>query len=221
MRTRARFIVAAGASALLLCATDLSAQDRFAVVAQHTLAGVSGLRVVTIRDSQLSSCYTLFIMEPVVAQEGIPVPLPAADDSTDESVRRIRDAAARRSQQLAELQTRASRSASTDPNAASGYELDRRRIEREYEEVLQAEIPGSHPWASAVPGTYSGGVDDPASAAVRRALADPELTSTMKAVVERLDHLDSLLRRLLEAPRMAVTPERCAADSVGPVMPIR
>jgi hypothetical protein len=60
-------LLAAGASVLWATA-PLPAQSQFEVVAQQTVAEVSGLRIVTIRDRQSSECHTLFIVESTVPE---------------------------------------------------------------------------------------------------------------------------------------------------------
>lgn len=196
--------------------TALSAQARFRVLAQNAIGEVSGLRIVTIRDNQLSACYTLFIMEPSAPLDAMPVPMPV-DDVTAQSVQRIRDAAEARDRQLVELRARASRAAPWDSVAAARYEAERQKIEDAYEQVLRAEIPGSYPWATPVPGMRAGGWEDAANA-MRRAIVDPDPTSAMKTATVQFARLDALLRRLIEAPRLAAAgPFTCDAEATKPV----
>lgn len=210
---------AACAALLLVSAVTASAQDRFAVTAQSNIPGVTGLRIVTLMDVPMSTCYTLFIVE-----TSAPAPDPAASSTAGETsvvVQRIREAARRRDQAIVELNRQAQATSSLDPTAAAKYEAARRKIEEDYEQVLRNEIPGSYPWASAVPGVRSGGWEDPANA-TRRALLDPDPASTMKTLVERFARLESLLTELIEAPRVAVSgPARCGTEPTDRVQPIR
>ena len=57
--------LAAGVAAALLTAGTVHAQ-RFDAARRETVAAIPGLDVVTIRDTALNACYTLFIMEPGV-----------------------------------------------------------------------------------------------------------------------------------------------------------
>jgi hypothetical protein len=158
-------------------------------------------------------------MESEARQDATAVPPP--DAATDETVQRLREAAERRDRQLAELKARLDRASSTDPLAAANYEIDRRRIEEEYEQALRSGVPATYPWASAVPGMRTGGWEDPANA-MRRGLVDPDPTSAMKTLTEQFSRLDSLLRRLIEAPRLAVAgPARCTPEGTDVVRPIR
>ena len=214
------------AAAVTLVGATLSAQTRFELIAEHEIPDVSTLRIVTIRDNQLSTCYTLFVAQSVAApspttEAAIPGPTPI-DESTRQSVQRIREAAETRDRQLAELMSSRTVYGFGDFGAAQAkHEFDRARvpIEEEYERVLRAEIPGSYNWTSMFPGVRSGGFEDPANA-IRRAIVDPDPTSTMKTMGDQLAQLDGLLRRLIEEPRLAVAgPVTCAAASAGTTTP--
>lgn len=219
MRMRPRRVVASFTSALLLWTTGLAAQDRFRVLEQNVIAGVSGLRIVTVRDNQLAQCYTLFIMEPPAAFDIVPAPAPA-DDVADESVQRIREAAARRDRQLADLKAKAERSGFWDPFVVARYETDRRKIEGEYDQVLQAEIPGRYPWATYFPGMRNGGWED-AAGAMRRAIVDPDPAST-ETTADQFTLLEESLARVLEAPQVAASgPVSCVTGNVGAKQPSR
>jgi len=208
-------LAAACIVAVFFSGTALSAQTRFVVLGQSAIAEVSGLRIVTVRDRQLSMCHLLFIMEPSAPLDTMPVPMPA-DDVTAQSVQRIRDAAEARDRQLVELRARASKAAPWDSVAAARYEAERQKIEDAYEQVLRAEIPGSYPWATPVPGVRAGGWEDAANA-MRRAVVDPDPTSAMKTATVQFARLDALLRRLIEAPRLAASgPFTCDAEATKP-----
>jgi hypothetical protein len=219
MRVLASRLVAAGAIALV-CAAAASAQNHFAVAGQTTIPGVSGLRIVTVRDTDMSMCYTLFIVETQAPPaEATTATVPAVDTSA--VVQRVRAAATRRDQAINALNQETQASSALDPTVAARYQAARRKIEDEYEQALRAEIPGSYPWASAVPGVRSGGWEDPANA-TRRALLDPDPSSTMKTLVEQFGRLESLLIQLIEAPRVAVSgPSRCSPDAIDRVQPVR
>ena len=206
-------------TALLVYASAAPAQDRFAVQAQSSIPGVAGLRIVTIVDAERSTCYTLFIVE---SQAPPPDPAGAstATPETNAVVERIREAASRRDRAIAALNQQTQTASSLDATAAAKYEAARRKIEDDYEQVLRTEIPGSYSWASAVPGVRSGGWEDPA-AATRRALLDPDPSSTTKTLVERFARLESLLVQLIEAPRVAVASARCTPEPNERVQPIR
>src|SRR5262249_60191605 len=96
------------AAAALLCAvllpnaSSVSAQSRFEALKQETVPQVAGLRIITLRDTLLDSCYTLFMMEPVGPAAGPPPP-PPVDEARQQAVDRIRGAAELHDQQVAEL----------------------------------------------------------------------------------------------------------------------
>ena len=103
MCVRPACLVAVCVSAACVLGTPLSAQSRF-VLGQHVMAEVSGLPLVTIRDTQLSACYTRFAMEPATAPTGVPEPLiptRTLADKTRPSV--LPDVEAQRERQFAEL----------------------------------------------------------------------------------------------------------------------
>jgi hypothetical protein len=217
--------VATGLLAACLLGTTLSAQNRFDVLAQDAIADVSGLRIVTIRDNQLAACYTLFIMEQTAAPEVI-LPEPVlSDDVARQSVQRIREAGERRDRQLAELKARFDRAArpyqAGDAAILNGiearrYEEERIKIENAYERVLRTEIPSSYPYAALSPGMRTGGFEEQANA-IRRALLDPDPTSTMKTLAPQLTQLGAQLKQLIEAPRLTASgPVACSAEPAQP-----
>lgn len=213
---RSRYAVIACAVALFFLGTKGYAQARYAVLAQSTVGEVSGLRIVTIRDNLMSACYTLFIFEPH-SLSAVPVPTPV-DDATEQSLRRVREAAEKRDRKIGELNARTKVLGPVDPldtyDAArrkATYEDERRKIDDEYEQLLRTEIPGSYPWATALPGTRSGSSEDVANA-MRRAMLDPNPTSETKTMTKEFAQLGDLLRQLIEVPRMAASgPVACTA----------
>lgn len=217
MSIRSGCIVAAWVLALSLWVTGVAAQERFGVVAQNAVAPVSGLRIVTIRDNQRAECYTLFILEPPAGAAVAPVP--ALDDEVTESVRRVREAAENRDRQLADLKARTAKRPAFPLDSAEParwYEIERRKIDEQYEQVLRAETAATYPWASSFPGTRSGGWEDSANA-IRRGVVDPDPTSTMKTMMDHLVRIDELLRKLADAPRLAASgPNRCEESATVP-----
>lgn len=202
------------------------AQARFEVLTQETITEVSGLRVVTIRDKRLEACYTLFIMEPSASP---PVVAPAAtqdDESRQQSVDRMRDAAEKHDRAIADLnaqfEARVGRSHEawlTSPDTggateAQKYELERMRIDEEYERTLRREVPGSYPWKTLRPGMRTGGWED-AAEAMRRSITNPD--PTQARTLADPGGLNSILeagfQRLLEAPRLAATGPASCGDS--------
>jgi hypothetical protein len=189
------------ATALLLWSTGAVAQDRFSIGTESVITDASGLRVLTVRDNQSSQCYTLFMTD---SPAGAAVPEPAAPDPLEQSVQRIREAAVRRDTQLAKLTTR--RNSDIHSGAMPRYEdeVERRRIEDEFQRVLQAEIP-SYAWPSTIPGTRSGGWDETTANIQRRAMLDPEPSATMRAMMNQLARLEDLLGRMVQSQRMAAS----------------
>ncbi len=109
-RTRIAAVRVSMAACLsILCVLGMTpethAQTRLEVLSQDTVPG-SNLRMLTIRDNQLSACFTVFIQEssaaPAATQTVVPEPTPA-DDAKRQSIDRIRAAAASREQELNEL----------------------------------------------------------------------------------------------------------------------
>jgi hypothetical protein len=210
MSKRSTFLVA---SWLFVLATGMSAQGRFEVLAQNAVAEVPDLRILSIRDTQLSECYTVFIIKPPVAPDAVLVTTP--DEAVDPSVQRIREAAEERDRRLKELKARANarpRLLSDPTEAARWYEAGRRKIDGEYDDVLRTQMPSSYPWASATPGMRSGAWEDSADAG-RRAIIGPNHTSADKALTNQFSRLEALLKLAIETPRLAAAgPMRCAGN---------
>jgi hypothetical protein len=195
---------------IVLFGPGVNAQGTLEVIQQGSVSNISGLRALTIRDNSLSACYTLFILEQHI-DAGSSL---TTDDATEQSLRRLRDAADQRDREIAQL------NAATDLSHLSSYEQvvartkyeDKRvKIDDRYEQALRMEIPGSYPWSSLLPGTKSGSQEDPANA-VRRAVVDPNPTSTL--LTQQFAELNILIRSLIEAPRMASSgPFACPAKN--------
>ncbi|HUK37314.1 MAG TPA: hypothetical protein VLV86_25535, partial [Vicinamibacterales bacterium] len=196
---------------------------RFEVVAQNAIPEIA-VRVFLIRDRQLSACYTLFVMEPpAVALAPADIPDSALDNATQQAAERLRDAAQRHDQQLAELNAQFEKQTGhpyeaalstpavvPDQGLSVGYERERKRIDDEYEQVLRAEFPAAPPWAALVPGARTGSWEDLANAA-NRAILDADVRSAIKTLSGQIAGLDDALGRLLSAPRLAASgPNTCS-----------
>jgi hypothetical protein len=208
--------------ALLLMSASLSAQSRFQALKQDTIAEVAGLRIITVRDTLLNSCYTLFMMEALPpADTGAP-PAPI-DDARQQSIQRLRDAGARHDREVGQLKAQFEAKTGLTPEMARvpgiavaknvsladylvRYEVERTKVDGEYESVLRAEIPGSLPGASSTPGMKTGAWEDLAEA-TRRAVANPD-PGTMKTLADPVglnNQLASWFQHLSEAPRLAAS----------------
>ena len=60
---------AAAIACLAFGAAIADAQARFEAISQSAIEGVSGLRVITVRDRALDTCHLLFVSEPAQAPE--------------------------------------------------------------------------------------------------------------------------------------------------------
>jgi hypothetical protein len=218
MSRRLTCAAAACLAAIVGFATSLSAQNksRFEILSRDD---AGGLRITVVRDTQLSSCFAVFMVES-------PVPPPApqvdltptpAELARQEVILQIRDAAARRDQQLYELNTEFERRAgrpydsllndptyAVDPVLLGNYQQNYQKINQQYENVLLSVVPGSYPYAAAVPGMRTGGLED-ASSALRLALANPDPSAAMKTMSNQFASIDNALRQLIAAPRLAAS----------------
>jgi hypothetical protein len=215
--------------ALSLMAVSLSAQSRFEALKQDTIPEVAGLRIITVRDTLLNSCYTLFMIEsPPPVDTGAPA-TPPIDDARQQSIQRLRDAGVRHDRQVGQLKTQFEAKTGLTPEMARipgmavaknvsladylvRYEVERMKVDGEYEGVLRAEIPGSYPAASSTPGMKTGAWED-AAEATRRAVANPD-PGTMKTLADPVginSQLASWFQHLSEAPRLAASgPVTCS-----------
>ena len=237
MGTRRARVVAA--CALLLCGalsltpSSLSAQSRFEALKQDTIPGVGGLRIITVRDTLLDACYTLFMTESAsTADNGAPTP--PIDDARQQAIQRLRDAAARHDEQVGALKEQFETKTGLTPEMARipglavarnvsladylvRYEVERMRVDGFYESALRAEIPGSLPAASSTPGMKTGAWEDLAEA-TRRAVTNPD-PGTMQTLADPVglnSQLASWLRQVSDAPRLSATgPVPC-----GPPKPV-
>jgi hypothetical protein len=224
MGMRPRHVINAGASllAVLLLAASPSAQHRFEALKQDTIPEVAGLRIITVRDTLLDTCYTLFMMETPVAADANASSEPPIDDAQRQALQRLRDAAARHERQVADLRAQFEWKIGVTPemaripglivekNIALGdylvrYEADRLRVDAEYESVLRAEIPGSYPASSSTPGMRTGSWVDAAQAA-RQELANAD-AGTLKTPTDPglNSQLSSWMQHMSDGPRLSAS----------------
>jgi hypothetical protein len=215
--------------ALLLTAPSLSAQNRFEALKQETVPGVGGLRIVTVRDTLLDACYTLFMTEPPSTADNA-APPPPIDDAQQQSIQRLRDAAALHDEQVVALRTQFESRTGLTPEMARipglavarnvsladylvRYEAERMRVDGLFQSAIRAEIPGSLPPASATPGMKTGAWEDLAEA-TRRAITNPD-PAPMQTLADPggfNNQLASWIQQLSEAPRLSATgPVPCSA----------
>lgn len=206
--------------ALLLSASSLSAQNRFEVLKQDMIPGVGGLRIITVRDMVLDACYTLFMTEPPATAD---VPPPQIDEARQQSIQRLRDAAAWHDEQVGALRNQFESRTGLTPEMARipglavarnvsladylvRYEVERMRVDGIYQSALRAEIPGSLPPASATPGMKTGAWEDLAEA-TRRAVTNPDPTplQTLSDPGGLNSQVASLVQQLSDAPRLSAT----------------
>ena len=235
MGMRPRHVINAGASliAVLLMSASPSAQRRFEALKQETIPEVAGLRIITVRDTLLNTCYTLFMMDSPVASDANAPSEPPIDDARRQSMQRLRDAAARHDREVSDLRSQFAWKTGVTPemaripglivekNIALGdylvrYEADRLRVDSEYESVLRAEIPGTYPGATAVPGMQTGSWEE-AAAASRRFLADADPGTPKTSQDPGLNgQLASWMQHMSDGPRLSASgPVPCNPPKTG------
>lgn len=200
-------------AALLLAALSMPAvvltQSRFQVESRDVLSQ-SSLVIYTIRDSQLSTCYTLFVVEPPPA----PV-LTATEPAPPNHVERARVA---RDEQLAALRVRVDARTATDRvMRAIEDEAARKRIEDEFADTIRG-VPmmSTLPWAVPLPGMQTGGSQYQAEA-IRRGTIDP---TSRRTTVDASDRLENWMMQTAQAPRIAATgPVPCKPNVVKNTRP--
>jgi hypothetical protein len=69
-------LAAAAALAWLAFGGASGAQTRFEATTQNAIEGVSGLRIITVRDRALNTCYLVFVNEPAPRGEARPAAAP-------------------------------------------------------------------------------------------------------------------------------------------------
>ena len=155
----------------------------------------SSLVIYTIRDSQLATCYTLFVVEPP--------PAPVLTAAEPAPLNNFEQARAARDEQLAALRVRvAARTASDRVMRAIEDEAARKRIEDEFDRTIRG-VPmmSTLPWAAPLPGMQTDGSQYQAEA-TRRATIDP---TSRRTTVDSSDRLENWIMQTAQAPRIAAT----------------
>jgi hypothetical protein len=173
------------------------AQGRFQVESRDVLSQ-SSLVIYTIRDSQLSTCYTLFVVEPPPAPERVLTFVEPEPPST-----KVAEARVARDEQLAELRIRVDARTPGDRSLrAIEDEAARKRIEEEYDhQILAVPMMSTLPWTVPVPGMQTGGWQYQAEA-IRRGAIDP---TTDRTTVDSNLRLENWLIQAAQAPRIAAS----------------
>jgi hypothetical protein len=190
--------------AWLLAAPVVLTQGRFQVESRDVLSQ-SSLVIYTIRDNQLMTCYTLFIVEPPPAPV-VTATEPATSDDGEE-------ARAARDQQLAALKVRVdARTAGDRVMRAIEDEAARQKIEDDFDRAMSGVPEQSIPsWTVPLPGMQTG-VRPYEAAANRRAPID---SARDRATVVSSDRLEHWLMQAAQAPRIAATgPVPCQPNVV-------
>jgi hypothetical protein len=198
---------------LLLAAPIVLTQGRFQVESRDVLSQ-SSLVIYTIRDSQLSTCYTLFVVEPapppapvfvVEPPRAAPEPILTSTEPAP-AANNVAKARAARDEQMAALRVRVA--ARTPPGDrlsyyASAYddEAARRKIDDTYDDAVRGTTIGRLPWAVPFPGMPTGGEPSQAEAQQRGTI---EPTSDRRAA-DSGPLLESWLMQAAQAPRIAAT----------------
>jgi hypothetical protein len=123
--------IAACVAAAVLADSPAMLAQRFDAAKREAVTAIPGLDVVTIRDTSLNVCYTLFILEPAVQ--------PAASAPAD--ARSIQDLAHERDRQLAAVIAEYERSQYATvpgfPVPTLRYSWEGTRVQSEYERKLR------------------------------------------------------------------------------------
>jgi hypothetical protein len=171
----------------------------------------SSLVIYTIRDSQLSTCYTLFVVEPP------PAPVQTATEPAPSSSK-VEEARAARDEQLAALRVRVDGRAAFDRvEHAIEDEAARKRIEDEFDHaILGVPMMSTLPWAAPLPGMQTDGSKYQAEA-IRRGTIDP---TSARTTVDSNARLESWLMQAAQAPRIAATgPVPCKPNAAKSTKP--
>ena len=155
-RTRIRWFVAAAACALTAVGV-VKAEERFEVTGREPLAAIAGVEIVTVRDTLLNACYTLFVAQPAR--------LPAAphDESTS-----LHDLATERDRRLSALTDEFERGMAGGVPATLGsnplkYSWEADKVQSEYERrVREREIARLESQLAAIAGEPHVAVAGPA-----------------------------------------------------------
>jgi hypothetical protein len=211
MSMRISRLWAAGAAAccIALSAPEASAQARFDVLSGESVAAVTGLKVYTIRDNQITSCYSVFVLDGPAfpLAEAAPPPAPELAEKT-RVAQALKDAMAARERRVAELQQRRLTWAIT-------YGNERERIQAEYEQTVRGVLPGLYPSAQVAPG-WPTTTPQELNAAVQRAIADAEASAAAETSFKIQERIEYLLRQATASAKLAVTgPVSCPAPGAG------
>jgi hypothetical protein len=188
------------------------AQDRFRVESRDALPQ-SSLVIYTLRDSQLSVCYTLFVLEP-------PPPPASVVTSTEPAPpsNKFAEARAARDEQLAALRVRVD---ARTPSDRVGHAIEDQAASKKIEDVFDHAILGvpmmtTLPWAVPLPGMQTSGTQYQAES-TRRATVDP---TSDRATVDSNARLENWLMQAAQMPRMAAAgPISCKPGGVNNVKP--
>ncbi len=123
--------IGAGLVCALVAAASLHGQARFEVASRETVGSVSGLEIVTVRDTALNACYTLFVFRPV------PELAPPRVDTTT-----VQEAASERDRKLAALSEEFERGLPGAVPATLGanplkYEWEGDKVQSDYERLVR------------------------------------------------------------------------------------
>ena len=151
---RAAQLLTTCAAVVALSATA-HAQNTFELISGGAVSNLPGLRAMTIRDSSLSICYTVFIVESPTRLLSLAPTL--RGNATARSIERARALAEERDRRLATLEAQLENDLGNQVLPEQEYEQARLRLDLEYQRALRHEIPESYPWASVLPGVRSGG----------------------------------------------------------------
>jgi len=181
-----------------------AAQSRFEVLGADPVAAIEGLNIYTIRDNQMASCYTVFVIDPADAppsslavQEPAPPPTPAQLERV-RVAQTLKDANATRERKVVELQKRISTMWTVE------FETARERIDDEYERAVRRVLPALYPSAQIAPG-WRTTTPDELNSAVRRAIADGDAAIGATAAAGIDEPIDRLLNRRTVSARLAVS----------------
>jgi hypothetical protein len=194
---------------LLLAAQVVLTQDRFQVESRDVLSQ-SSLVIYTIRDSQLSTCYTLFVVEPP------PAPMLTATEPAPSN--NVEKARVSRDEQLAALRVRVdARTAGDRVMRAIEDEAARKKIEDEFDHaILGVPMMSTLPFAVPLPGMQTDGSQYHAEA-TRRGTVDP---TSGRMTVDSSDRLEKWLMQVVQGPRMAASgPVPCKPSVVKNTKP--
>jgi hypothetical protein len=180
--------------AAMLAAPAVRAQGRFQIESRDVLSQ-SSLVIYTIRDNQLSTCYTLFVVEPP------PAPVQSVTDSPASN--NAEKARAARDEQLAALKVRVDARAPSDRvSHAIDDQAAAKKIEDEFNQaILGAPVMGTQPWAVPLPGMQTSDTQYPADS-MRRASVDP---TTGRVAADDSRRFEQVLIQAAQAPRIAAT----------------